>query len=459
MHAPVPSGSAAQRLDAAIRAETVASLRRAAIARAALAVVVVVLLGAIWREWFAVAWWTGLTLLFAANGAGQWRLAASRHHRAWHAFLFATFDAALIAFALLFPNPVGPPMAFEIQMLARSNTFVFFTLLLAMSTLSLSWGVVLYTGVVSALFWAGGILAIAFTHDTITDWGVDQNWWDAESRARFLTPNFIGIRGLIQEATVLILSSAVLAIAVARAGALMRRHARSESQRSVLARYFSPNMIDEIAALERPLGAVRSQNAAVLFADIIGFTRLSERLGAERTMALLREFHARTAAAVFAHDGTVDKYVGDAIMATFGTPRTSPADAANAIRCALAIVDAAAAWNAERRAAGEAPLAIGIGVHYGPVVAGDMGDERRLEYAVIGDTVNVASRIEALTRERAVAALISDETLAAARERLDGATFARLRRSEAATLRGRTQPVELWAVQRTDVRGPMPDVR
>ena len=398
-----------------------------------------------WREWFAVAWWAGIGLLFTANGAAQWRLAASRHHRRWHAFLFATLDAALIAFLLLWPNPLGPPMAFEIQMLTRSYTFVFFTVLLAMSSLSFSWAVVLYTGTVSALFWAGSVIAIALTHDSVTDWGVDYSWWNPDSRARFLDPRFVSIRGMIQETSVLILSAAVLAVAVWRANGLMRRHARSERDRAALARYFSPGIIDEIAALDRPLGAVRSQDAAVLFGDIVGFTRLSEGLGPERTMALLREFHARTAAAVFAHEGTVDKYIGDAIMATFGTPRASPADAANAIRCALAMIDAVAAWNAERSRSGESPLAIGVGVHYGPVVAGDMGDERRLEYAVIGDTVNVASRIEALTRERGVAALVSAETVAAAGGALDGAARARLMPAEPARLRGRDRPVALWA--------------
>jgi adenylate cyclase len=162
-------------------------------------------------------------------------------------------------------------------------------------------------------------------------------------------------------------------------------------------------------------------------------------------MALLREFHAYMGAAVFAHNGTVDKYVGDTIMATFGTPRTSPADASNAVHCALAMIDAVSAWNEQRRAAGELALLIGIGVHYGPVVAGDMGDERRLEYAVIGDTVNVASRIESLTRERAVPALISAETIAAANGALAAAVRPRLRRTDAATLRGRDQTVELWA--------------
>lgn len=438
-----PTHSAAARLEAAIHAETVASLRRAAIARAVLVVVLLGVAGAMWREWFAVGWWAGIGLLFAGIGASQWRLAASRHHRKWHAFLFATLDAALIAFLLLWPNPFGPPMAFDIQMLTRSYTFVFFTMLLAMASLSFSWAVVLYTGTVSGLLWAGSVVAIAYTNDSITDWGVDYSWWNPDSRERFLNPRFVSIRGMIQEVSVLILSAGVLAVGVWRANVLIRRHARSESQRSMLARYFSPNMIDEIATLERPLGAVRSQKAAVLFADIVGFTRLSERLGPERTMALLREFHARMAGAVFAHEGTVDKYIGDAIMATFGTPRARPGDAGNAVRCALAMIDAVAAWNAGRRTAGEEPLAVGIGVHYGPVVAGDLGDERRLEYAVIGDTVNVASRIQALTRERGVAALISAETVAAAGP--EGAWRARLAPAGQASLRGRDRLVDLWA--------------
>lgn len=457
--AHAPRASAAARLEAAIREESVASLRRAAVARAVLAVALLGIVGALWREWFAVGWWAGIGLLFAAIGAAQWRLAASRHHRKWHAFLFATFDAALIAFLLLWPNPLGPPMAFEIRMLTRSHTFAFFTVLLAMSSLSFSWAVVLYTGTVSALFWAGSIVAIALTHESITDWGVDYRWWNPDSRERFLNRRFVSIRCMIQEVSVLILSAAVLAVAVWRANALMRSHARAESQRSLLARYFSPNMIDEIATLDRPLGTVRSQDAAVLFADMVGFTRLSEGLGPERTMALLREFQARTAAAVFRYDGTVDKYIGDAIMATFGTPRARPDDAANAIRSALAMIDGALAWNEARRSAGEAALAIGIGVHFGPVVAGDMGDERRLEYAVIGDTVNVASRIEALTRERAVPALVSAETVAAARRFLDASALARLRPAEPARLKGRAQPVELWAIQSTDAGGQMPGGR
>jgi adenylate cyclase len=441
--------SAAARLEAAIHAETVRSLKLAAIARTGLAVALTALLGAMWQEWFAVSWWAALIFLFAAFGAAQWALAASRHHRGWHAYLFTTLDAALIAFGLLWPNPLGPPMTFDIQMLTRSYTFVFFTLLVATSALSFSWRVVLYAGAACSVSWAIGVLAIAARPESVTDWNVAYSWWDPASRELFLNPRFVAIRGMIQETAVLTLSAAVLAIAVSRANALMRRHARAEGQRSMLARYFSPNMVEEIATLDRPLGTVRSQDAGVLFADIVGFTTLSERLGAEATMALLRDFHRRMAEVVFAHDGTVDKYIGDAIMATFGTPRPRPDDALRAVRCALAMLEATAAWNAERARAGEPPIEIGIGLHYGPVVAGDLGDERRLEYAVIGDTVNLASRLEALTRARGVSALISDDAVAAARAAPAGAgsagCLAALAPAGTATVRGRAAPVALWA--------------
>ena len=164
-------------------------------------------------------------------------------------------------------------------------------------------------------------------------------------------------------------------------------------------------------------------------------------------MALLRGFHRRMAETVFAHGGTVDKYIGDAVMATFGTPRPAPDDALRAVRCALAMADAVARWNAERKAAGEAPIRVGIGLHYGPVVTGDMGDERRLEYAVIGDTVNVASRVEKLTRERGVETLVTGDALEAARAVAGAreAALGGLKPAGTAAVRGRADPVALWA--------------
>jgi adenylate cyclase len=117
--------------------------------------------------------------------------------------------------------------------------------------------------------------------------------------------------------------------------------------------------------------------------------------------------------AVFAHHGTLDKYLGDGLMATFGTPVPGPDSAVNALRCGAAMQGAVEDWNRERAQRGLPPFRIGVGVHFGEVAFGNIGNSR-LELAVIGDTVNVASRLESLTREL-------DATIAVSREVLDQA--------------------------------------
>ena len=111
----------------------------------------------------------------------------------------------------------------------------------------------------------------------------------------------------------------------------------------------------------------------------------------EDALALLREFHSRMTAQIFAYGGTVDKYIGDGIFAVFGVPTASAGDAANALACAEKMLDALERWNDEREASGEARLAIGIGLNYGPAVLGDIGHEHSMSFTVIGDTVNTAA--------------------------------------------------------------------
>jgi adenylate cyclase len=117
----------------------------------------------------------------------------------------------------------------------------------------------------------------------------------------------------------------------------------------------------------------------VLFADMVGFTAISERLAPDALVGLLREFYVRLARVAFAHDGTVDKYIGDAIMVHFGTPHTQKDDPTRALACAAARIAEVQRWSAERERAGEAPIGIGIGVHYGELLVGNIGDARRLD--------------------------------------------------------------------------------
>jgi adenylate cyclase len=237
-------------------------------------------------------------------------------------------------------------------------------------------------------------------------------------------PEAVGTRGMIdqqgivpqlllKQVVLLLVVSGVLAGAVARTRSLVLREVRVMRERTQLARYFSANLVEQRADADRPLGEIRNQSVAVLFADIVGFTALSESQSPERVIELLREFHERMQAAVFAHQGTLDKYLGDGLMATFGTPYPGKRDAANALAAARAMSSSLAEWNRDRVARGDPAIHVGIGVHWGPVVLGDIGGENRLEFATIGDTVNVASRLEHMTRELAAEVAASHDLVEA----------------------------------------------
>jgi adenylate cyclase len=153
---------------------------------------------------------------------------------------------------------------------------------------------------------------------------------------------------------------------------------------------------------------------------------------------------------VFQHRGTLEKYIGDAVMATFGTPSRGPDDASRALRCALALALETTRWSAERAAAGGLPLEIGLGLHYGEAIVGSIGDGQRLDYLVIGDTVNVASRLERLTREMNAQIVVSDELVARVSDEgaeADGLLDGFARRGEE-YVAGRVRPIAVWTTAR-----------
>jgi PAS domain S-box-containing protein len=188
----------------------------------------------------------------------------------------------------------------------------------------------------------------------------------------------------------------------------------SERLRQNLSRYFSPNMVDLLAARDEPIGQVREQQVAVVFADIFDFTNYAASATPAAVMATLRDLHARMTDIVLARGGTLEKFLGDGLMATFGTPEKSDRDAGNALAAVTDMVGSVRTWNAERKARGEPLLRIGIGAHYGSVILGEIGSLRRVEFAVVGDTVNLANRLEALTRRLETAAVISRALVEAA---------------------------------------------
>jgi len=226
-----------------------------------------------------------------------------------------------------------------------------------------------------------------------------------------------------------------------------RLRAAAERARNNLSRYFSPNLVEMLAARDEPLGAVRRQTVAVLFADIVGFTSMAEHMTPEAVVAMLREHHERMTAQIFACGGTIDKYIGDEIFAVFGVPAASAEDAANALRCADMMLTALECWNEERAARGEQRLAIGIGLNYGPAVLGDVGSEHSFSFTVIGDTVNTASRLQRLTRSLATPLVVGDPLVSAVKSGTPDAGMAlasQLQDRGEQALRGRAGMIRIW---------------
>jgi adenylate cyclase len=238
----------------------------------------------------------------------------------------------------------------------------------------------------------------------------------------------------------------ILALAVFRARMSLARAVASARERGNLARHFATPVADLVASQGMAALSGRQQPAAVLFADIRGFTTVSETLAPPELARFITEFRRRATRATQRHAGIVDKFIGDAVMAVFGVPEPTPADALNALRAAMALLAEMADWNHDRCAAGLAPVHLGVGVHYGVVFAGALGDDERLEFTVLGDAVNVAQRIEELTRSLGTDLIVSEDLLKAAdlpdrRERDWG-----LRTLNSQTLRGRTKPIVLFGL-------------
>ena len=393
-----------------------------------------------------VIWYIFLLGVFVLIGRAQVRVAEVGQSRAEIMLIWA--DVLLMIVALIVPNPLDPeshPLALQY----RAGGFVFLFVLLAFATLAYSWRMVWGFAVMASVVWIAAYGVVEFfgyeipemtekAEAAFTELGSDAFWVDPNNALGFVR---------VQEVLALLITGAVLATTVRRFRRLMMGHASLERERANLGRYFSPNVVDQLSQADEPLKAVRTQNVAVLFVDIVGFTTYAADRPSAEVIETLRDFHARMEREVFAHDGTLDKYLGDGLMATFGTPFAGEHDATNALSCAQAMMVAVDQWNEERAALGEPKIKASFGLHYGPAVLGDIG-ANRLEFAVIGNTVNVASRVEALTRaldaELAATTELKEQV---ERESADCAALTGgMARREGQAIRGLDRAVDIWTL-------------
>jgi adenylate cyclase len=273
--------------------------------------------------------------LFALIGWGHVRVGRVGLSRPELALLFC--DLALLTFTAVVPNPFSSahwPVATQY----RFGNFIYFFVVLSCATLAYSWRTVIAVGTWTSALWTVGMAWVWWQPDRDPELtariaaaiGSDQRLF------QLISPNSIVFSARIQEIVVFMIVAVTLAVAVRRSNDLLILHAAVERERSNLARYFSPNVVEELSKNDEPLKQVRTQSVAVLFVDIVGFTAFADARTPEEVVRTLREFHALMEQEVFRHSGTLDKYLGDGLMATFGTPFAGEADASNALRCAQA---------------------------------------------------------------------------------------------------------------------------
>lgn len=210
--------------------------------------------------------------------------------------------------------------------------------------------------------------------------------------------------------------------------------------KATMSRIMDPRVADRMVATGAELLAGQNVETTVLFSDIRGFTTLTEQLGAQGTVSLLNEYFALMVDCIQKEEGMVDKFIGDAIMAAFGTPVTHEDDADRAVRTAIAMINTLNRWNRQRLSDGKSAVSIGIGLNTDTVVAGNIGSSKRVDFTIIGDGVNLASRLESACKQYGAQILVSEFTV----RKLNG-TY-RKREIDRVVVKGKTEPVAVYEI-------------
>lgn len=396
------------------------------------------------RDW-SVLYYLFLLGLFMLNGWAQ--LQVGRLGRSRKEVLLIIADLVLMAITVGVPNPFSNE-AWSAALQYKWSNFPYFYIILATATMAYSWRTLSLVAWFTTFLW-GLVLLYTYFQPVLLPEINDQigvlltdypNIWSQVDFAGLEMPS------RIQDVVLFVIVTGILMLNSWRSNRLLEQQARVVRERSNLARYFAPSLVEHLAERDDPLGEVRAQPVVVMFVDIVGFTKMAEQDAPDKVVTFLREFHSRMETAVFDHQGTLDKFLGDGLMITFGTPNISPDDAINAVECAVAMQTSILEWNAVRAGMGLNPVLLSIGLHYGEVILGDIGSERRLEFAVLGDVVNVSSRLEALTRTVGAAVVASDAVIqAAGKASSETAGFQHL---GAQAIRGREEPVDVWVIPR-----------
>lgn len=259
-----------------------------------------------------------------------------------------------------------------------------------------------------------------------------------------MTSNALLVHAEVDKIIAILLTTAVLAVAISRARHLLTRAVSESAAARDLSRFFDPGVAARIrsAAMSIKAGEGELRDVAIVSVDLRGFTRLSTELMPGDVMKVLQDYQGRVCPLIVGNGGSIDKFLGDGILASFGAVAASPTAVADALRAADAVIAAADRWAADRRAAGQAPLDIGLSVSSGRVIFGAVGDGERLEFTVIGDAVNFAAKLEKHNKDEKTRAVTDGTTYALAQAQGYVAPVAHERRPKR-RVAGVTDPVDI----------------
>lgn len=287
----------------------------------------------------------------------------------------------------------------------KSPTLLYVFVFIALRALRFEARYVITAGIVAAAGWA----AMAF----YAALAPGQTGVVTRDYVLYLTSNSV-LRGAEFEKVIIILAvTGIIAAAIHRAHKLLIKAAAEGAAHHDLSRFFSPEIAKKIITAEQEVAAGTGQvrDAAILMVDIRGFTRLSTAIKPDDLVCLLAEYQSRLVPVIQRHGGTIDKFMGDGIMATFGASLTSPTYAADALKAVDDIMESADAWSTALRQDNKPELKLGAAVATGRIIFGAVGDETRMEYTVIGAAVNLAAKLEKHTKSEGVRALCTAAAL------------------------------------------------
>lgn len=213
-----------------------------------------------------------------------------------------------------------------------------------------------------------------------------------------------------------------------------------ERMKTTMARYLGPELVDNLMESGQEVMGTSNHETTVLFSDIRSFTTLSEELGVQETINMLNDYFTQMVGCIKSEKGMLDKFIGDAIMAVFGTPMPYDDHADCGVRAAISMINALNSFNEKRKREGKNEIKIGIGLNSSPVIAGNIGSLDRMDYTVIGDGVNLAARLEGATKIYGAQILISEYTF----KELKGDYL--IRELDRITLKGKTKPRRIFEV-------------